>query len=290
MGELRPMRSDDVERAEQVWYEAVTTLRATQALPGLPRTPELVARERRRIAHTLSTDPAGCWVAEDEGELVGLSQALVRDGIWVLSILGVLPGEQSSGVGRALLDAARRHGTEARAGIILASRDPRAVRRYLLAGFDARPCLTAWGRLVAGAAQRVSGQVRPGDDRDLDLVDDLDRRVRGGTRRVDIGHLLGNGGRLMVHDAGGYAIVRAGRVGPLAAATEKIASEVLVGAWTAATEEGADVVEAGWLTGDQQWALRTAVAAGLELHPAGPLMVRGDVGPLRPYVANGAFG
>ncbi len=48
--------------------------------------------------------------------------------------------------------------------------------------------------------------------------------------------------------------------------------------------------EVSWLTGRQQWARGTAAAAGLSLHPRGPVMVRGMAGPPEPYLPSGGFG
>jgi hypothetical protein len=50
------------------------------------------------------------------------------------------------------------------------------------------------------------------------------------------------------------------------------------------------VAEFGWLTADQQWAMRLAMEAGLELHPVGPIALRGFDRSPAPYVPTGAFG
>src|SRR5438094_800614 len=81
---------------------------------------------------------------DDDGTCVGAALALVREGIWGLSLLVVAPGHQSNGTGRALLDAALRHAEGARGAIILASEDFRALRVYAGAGFDLRPALDAY--------------------------------------------------------------------------------------------------------------------------------------------------
>jgi hypothetical protein len=44
-----------------------------------------------------------------------------------------------------------------------------------------------------------------------------------------------------------------------------------------------------WLTGDQEWAISVALAAGLRLSATGALCVRGYPGPLRPFVPSGPF-
>jgi hypothetical protein len=43
------------------------------------------------------------------------------------------------------------------------------------------------------------------------------------------------------------------------------------------------------LTARQQWAIETCLDAGLAFSPAGPLFVRGTLGPLVPYLPSGAY-
>ena len=43
-----------------------------------------------------------------------------------------------------------------------------------------------------------------------------------------------------------------------------------------------ETIEINWLTSAQQWAIREVVAAGIELQPYGPVMVRGMDGPPLP--------
>jgi hypothetical protein len=43
------------------------------------------------------------------------------------------------------------------------------------------------------------------------------------------------------------------------------------------------------VTAGQGWAVAILLAAGMHLVPAGAVFVRGEVGPLHPYLPNGAF-
>ena len=72
--------------------------------------------------------------------------SLVREDIWVLSLLGVLPGQQDTGVGRRLLEAAVDYGRHARVGLILTSRDPRAARRYAMSAVIQRASASYFGK------------------------------------------------------------------------------------------------------------------------------------------------
>ena len=51
--------------------------------------------------------------------------------------------------------------------------------------------------------------------------------------------------------------------------------------------DGEVAVEA--VTHGQQWAVEVLVDAGLTLHTVGAVFVKGDVGPMTPYLPSGAF-
>jgi GNAT superfamily N-acetyltransferase len=284
------MTKEDVPGAEQAWDAAYTSLRAAHHLSVEPRTPESVQRTEARIAHLLGIDPAGSWVAIDgtDEEVVGLSQALVREDVWVLSLLGVSPRCQDRGTGRALLDAALAYGEQAPFGLILCSRDPRAARRYSRAGFDLHPSVTAWGRVDRRRLPRSIAAVQDATAADAGFAADLDLRLRGGSHGPDLEHLLAEGCRWLVLPDRGYTIARGAKPVVLAAVDEMSATDLLFA--VLATSANDEVVELNWLTDSQQWAIRAAVEAGLELHPVGPVMTRGLVGPPGPYLPSGAFG
>jgi GNAT superfamily N-acetyltransferase len=286
----RPMTKEDVPAAEQAWDAAYTTLRATHHLPLEARTAASVQRTEARIAHLLGTDPAGSWVAVDgsDGHVVGVSQALVRHDVWVLSLLGVSPRCQDQGTGRALLDAALAYGEQAPFGLILCSRDPRAARRYSRAGFDLHPSVTAWGRVDRRRLPRSTAAVREGTAADASFAADLAHRLRGGYHGPDLEHLLAEGCRWLVLPGHGYVIASGAKPVVLAAVDETSATELLFAVLAASAAD--EIIELNWITAGQQWAIRAALAAGLELHPVGPVMTRGLVGPPGPYLPSGAFG
>ena len=81
---LRPMTDADVEGAVEAFDSGFLAMRARY---GLPITATSIQNERRRqnrTRHFLGTDPGGSWVADDEGTIVGMSQATVREGYWLL--------------------------------------------------------------------------------------------------------------------------------------------------------------------------------------------------------------
>jgi len=286
------MEADDVEAAEALWHHSWEALRLAYALPGAPATAEDRARLRRRIEHLWRTDPEGSWVADDHGMVVGIAQAFVRQDLWVLSLLGVAVSAQSQGVGKALLNRALTYGSPDSPGLILSSRDPRAMHRYVRAGFRLHPAVVAVGeldrdRLAAAAASAEMHRVRKGDAADMAHVAAVSRAQRGAVHEPDIHFLLGEGARLFLVD-GGFALFGATRPMLVAAADDDGARALLL-AGLADVHHGAGV-EVLWMTGSQQWAIEACTELGLELHPAGAVMVRGAPGPLQPYLPNGAFG
>jgi len=74
----------------------------------------------------------------------------------------------------------------------------------------------------------------------------------------------------------------------LLAARDPVTAKALLWAALAASEPGSKVT-VDFLTAGQGWAIDVALRAGLPLKPDGPVFVRGELGPLRPYIPNGAY-
>jgi GNAT superfamily N-acetyltransferase len=274
------MEPTDVEAAFAVSDEAFADLAARRGRPAEPPSPVWMARFR--VGRPLATDPGGAWVAERDGEVVGAAQAIMREGVWGLSLLVVRPDAQSAGAGRELLARAHAYGNGARGRIVLASSDARALRAYARLGLDLHPAVSARGRPRAEAVP----ELRPGSAGDLPLTDAIDRAVRGAAHGEDILALVESGGRLLVLPERGYAVMRGGEVRLLAAFDEGSAVTVLRGCLAATDGEDAAV---GWITSAQNWAVGPCVEAGLQLSDGGAVFLGGDVGPFAPYLPSGAY-
>src|SRR4051794_25864545 len=87
---------------------------------------ETIERGVRRVAHLQRTDPGGAWVAEAGGAIIGMAIALVREGIWGLSLFAVARDHQSRGIGREPVEAALRHRAGPRGDPLLPSERPAA--------------------------------------------------------------------------------------------------------------------------------------------------------------------
>jgi GNAT superfamily N-acetyltransferase len=282
--EIRPLTADDVPAADRAAWSALR-----EHIPDAfaHENEERARRGQYRIAHLLETDPDGAWVAEADGEVVGIGLALLREGVWGLSLLAMRPDLQSRGGGRRLLEATLRYAENARGAIILSSTDPRAMRRYALAGFELRPCV-AFAGIVDRSALPGGLRSRPGSAAvDRDLCDVVSRHVRGAAHGTDLEAFERAGSQLLIHDDGGWAAVRDGSPALLAARDEAIATDLL---WSALAhgERGA-TVHVDFISAGQDWAVQACLRAGLAISPDGPVYVRGDVGPLAPYLPSGAY-
>ncbi len=264
---------------------------------NLPVTHTSILDERYRqdrTRHLLRTDPAGSWVAVgDDESVVGMSQALVRDGYWTLSQIGTLPGRQGRGVGRELLRLALSYGDPEGPGSIQCSRDPKAMALYAGFGFAMHPVVAAWGAMRPRSVTYPDGVRRCEPDhvgeQELGIVADIDRGRRGSARTTDIVAMLSRPGtRLLLHEDQAYAVARDERIVTLGGHQEESARLVLR-AMLAEAPPG-ETIQVNWLSSGQQWAIAEVVAAGIELVPNGPVMVRGMDEPPRPYIPSGGFG
>jgi GNAT superfamily N-acetyltransferase len=290
---LRPMTEPDVAAAVAAFDMGFLAMRARYGFPVTATSLQNERRRQNRTRHFLATDPGGSWVADDEGTIVGMSQATVREGYWLLSQLGTVPGRQGRGLGRELLRLALSHGEPDSPGTIQCSRDPKAMALYSSFGFSLHPVVAAWGHLRPGKVARPGGVTRyePGQvgETQLDIVTVIDRQVRGSVRTIDIEMMLSEeGNRLLLHEDQAYAVASDQRIVTLGATNEASAALVLR-AMLAEAPEG-ETIEVNWLTSAQQWAIRVITQAGIELQPYGPVMVRGMPGPPTPYIPSGGYG
>lgn len=289
---VRPMREEDLPACETITRDAYFGVdRATYQRSWPDPSPRSDAGREAWLAksrHKLTTDPGGCWVAEEDGVVVGLATSLRRELMWILCSYAVAPAAQGRGLGTLLLDAAVHYGDGCLRGMFVASQDQGALHRYRKAGFDLHPQMMLWGTVSRSLLPAVP-HVREGTVADRELCDSLDRRTRGAAHGPDHA-LLAEQHRLIVmdHSTGqGYAYVaRTGGVQCLAADSRRAARALL---WEslAASDPGSPV-EVPRVTGANQWALDVATAARLEIHPRGFLATR-HVKPPSPYVPHSTF-
>ncbi len=289
---LRPVRdsASDARAVREVAVAAFAAMEEELGGTAVPWTPAGIAVSEAKTRYLAVTDPGGCWIAEDGGEAVGAALALRREGLWGLSLFAVLPSAQGKGIGRLLLDHAAAYGRGCLRGIIVASPDPRAARRYHAAGFQLHPTMVFSGQVDHAALPAADGiPVHLGDASHRQLLDSVDRRVRGGAHGGDHEQLLRTADDLLVVDTlagSGYCYRREGRVVLLAATSRRLAARLLTEALLrvpVGTE--AKVTNA---TGEQDWAVDVCLAAGLTVSTRGYLALRG-MRPPAPYLPSGAY-
>jgi GNAT superfamily N-acetyltransferase len=288
--QVRSMGLADIGAAVSV-IEAADAAAEAQAV-HTPRPPTSPAQEEaRRKAHDrfVERDGPGAWVAVagDQGdEVVGVAESIRRQDFWGLSMLFVHPDFQSRGVGGALLRAASGYADGARVRMIQSSPDPRAMRRYALAGLSMYPAAEIGGEPDRRAIPASLGGRSGGED-DLELVADVEADL-GRSRTEDVAFALEDDRhRLDVVDEGsrrGWILWHPGRLVMLGASDEATAATLL---WRYL--DGAEgPITAYGLTSAQNWAFSVAHAARLTLRVNGAMFVDGMALP-RPWIPSGWY-
>jgi GNAT superfamily N-acetyltransferase len=284
---VRPLMPGDVAAAEAVAWAALSPLWPDEFRPVDDEVRR--ARARARIDHLQQTDPGGCWVGELDGEVVATALALIREGVWGFSLFGVAPEHQGRGLGSRVYAPALAYGDEARAGIILSSEHPAAMRRYFLSGFRLLPAVSTAG--VLDRRGLPGGLLsRPGDlldEEDRSTCEAASRFVRGASHGPDLEACQAAGGELYVLPGRGFAFHREGSPFLLAALDDEAATDLLWSCFAAASP-GASV-HVDFITAGNDWAIAVSLRCRLALSADGPVFVRGDIGPLAPYLPSGAY-
>jgi len=287
---IRPMRPADVSDVERLtgaaYHQLDVTTRPINRPEPAGRDERTAARWRARCLRSIEHDPGGCWVAEVDSGLAGVAISAKRELMWILSGFAVAPAAQGSGLGGRLLDAALAYGSGCLRGMLASSIDPRAVRRYRLAGFTLYPTMQLWGP-VDRALLPVVDYVRQGTPADRDLADSVDRLTRGAAHGPDHESLAALSDLLVVDQptGQGYAYVRPGGSVELLAASNMRTAQRLLWECLARTVPG-QPVELGHVSAEQEWAVDVAMAARLEVHQRGYLALR-HMRPPAPYLPSG---
>ena len=99
--EIRPTTPADLQAQHEVFREAIgEVFRRHSFDPPDPPLEAFVAQQ----GHLLEHDGERCFVAEEDGRIVGFSAAMARGDTWYLSSLFVAPDHQATGLGQRLLE------------------------------------------------------------------------------------------------------------------------------------------------------------------------------------------
>jgi GNAT superfamily N-acetyltransferase len=250
---LRPATEDDLPACARIWRESINDYGGQL---NLPEVPDDLGPILRLYAHLRSTDPSRFVVAERAGPegaeptIDAFVVAVVRDGLWFLSMLFVLPHAQGRGLGRALLGAVLPSG-EGGAGDLAATWRATAtdsaqpISNGLYASLGMVPRIPLFRMVGLPEATDAFPRLPDGVDvvpfGEIDQIDRvegsggglgsaalaaelaaLDRDALGVERAVDHAYLAGEGRTgFLYHDRTGATVgygytSESGRVGPIA--------------------------------------------------------------------------
>jgi GNAT superfamily N-acetyltransferase len=227
--------------------------------------------------HLLDHDGARSFVAQASGRVVGFTAAWVREGVWFLSALFVLPEWQGRGIGRRLLNLAWGEGYRRRI-TVTAALQPVSTASYARRGlipttpilrFEGEPLATARPHLDTASPDpdslRLLDQAAYGFDRSVDHS--LWRQT---TDRATLWRLDG--------EAVAYSYVSAtGVIGPLAGRDETSAAGALRA--ELARRPGRTVAVA--IPGTCAQLVEVALAVGLSMQDPGLLLLSPPTDPPR---------
>jgi len=198
-------------------------------------------REPLYIHLTRSADQF--WIAEKDGKPIGFSRSIVRGRLRELTELFVLPGQQSGGIGRELIQRAFPE-DESDYRAIIATTDVRAQVLYLKAGVYPRFSMNYFGKEPASRNVSADLDARPMETitGSIDLVGSIDEIIIGHRRDADHEWLMQDRTGVLFHHHGqlvGYGYLGL-RNGPFALLSAENYPSVLAHAENHAFETGLD--------------------------------------------------
>ena len=285
---LRPAREEDLTAALDVFYTALADMSARHNFDG-PAPPRAYLEANYR--HLLAT---GIFrLAERDGRVAAICNAVVRDRLWFLSGFWALPECQGQGVGSRLLREVWREGERQGAGVffVWSSWDQRAVANYLRAGM-----LPGYQILnFRGEAQELRLPGAPdayaAEPLTVEAAASIDEVVRATRREVDHRFwrdVRGARGRLVTGRDGspaGYYYLEGDGVAPAAWLEDSHAEAVLALACREAAETAGSV--ALRVPGVNHAAIRFALDAGARYVSYAHFFTTATFGRLERYLASG---
>ncbi|HEX8144781.1 MAG TPA: GNAT family N-acetyltransferase [Pyrinomonadaceae bacterium] len=231
------------------------------------------------------------YVAEVDGRIAAICNAVVRDRLWFLSGFWMLPQFQRQKIGGPLLRRVRDEGAGAGASIFFtwSSVDTTAMASYMKQGMlPGYQILTFGGTL----ARELPGPRAGYDVQPLDISSamELDGQVRATAREAD--HMFwlaqpGYQGRQIIAGGrvAGYYYFNHGLIGPAAWAHREDAPAVIEAACREAAE-GASQVRL-MIPGINHMAIRFALDSGLRLTAYSHLLTTAPFGLMEQYLPSG---
>jgi GNAT superfamily N-acetyltransferase len=286
----RTARADDLERAQALIVASVNHLTEQHGFG-----PMASARPPHFQLFSLRDDPAGLWVAEDDGRILGTAFSWASGDLWFLAELFVAPDQQGRGVGNELLKRALQHADSRGArhkALITFVFNRVSQGLYIRHGIFPRTPVYNFSAGREPLLRRL--QAPPLHHRPLQLSDlpdlaRIDARALGIARdkhhRFLIGDAATKGYVLHAGDSRvGYAYIGAGgHIGPLAVTDRSALDPAFRTALGLAADTGAPQLSA-FLPGAAHAALSVAVEHGMRITVPMLLMSSSDFGDWACYL------
>jgi GNAT superfamily N-acetyltransferase len=267
----RPARVSDLEPAMAMIIEAIDVLERQHGFEGLVVDGDL---SNPFAAFSLKDDPSGLWVAEESAVLQGYGFSWTSGPLWFLADLFVRPGQQTSGIGRALIERTMKqadaHDASIRALITFAYNRVSLGLYMRLGLFPIVPLIELTGPLPKATASLAVMPI-DADGKDAPLLEELDQSVLGLSRakhhhysaqRSDLnGYIL----KTTENKPMGYLYISdAGRIGPVAVISAELMAQAVATGFAIAAKLNCPAVSA-IIPGPCGSALSLALSSGLRI-------------------------
>lgn len=284
---IRPVGADELTACAAIWRNSINDYITRLGQPEIPPETQSVVR---LYGHLQATDPERFLAAvipdgEGNGErIVGFAAAYVREHLWYLSMLFVLPEFQGAGLGRRLLARVGPGDPSMAQAVAVDSAQPISNALYASVGLVPRmPLLNftglprrpdAFGALPTGIVPLGFDQIAAGPPDGqghqmlVEAIDGLDRELLGVAHSMDHQFLRSEDrhGWLYRGPDGtpvGYGYAgEAGRIGPIAVLDPALVAPVIGHLTKAVMPRGAFAM---WIGGDADRAVVAALQAGFRL-------------------------
>ena len=285
----RPARPDELARAEELVAGSINDLTLRHGFGRMAS-----VRPPHFQQFSLKDDPAGLWIAEDGGDILGFAFSWVCGSLWFLAELFVAPDQQGRGIGNELLGRTMAHARQAGASekaLITFAFNTVSQGLYIRHGLFPRLPLyifsvprKTWAR--EPDTRLESAAITMSDVPDITAID---ADALGLSREKHHRYLIGESelkGFLFRDGSAsvGYAYISPeGHVGPLAVSRPDAMGPVFAAALKRASEMGSAQLSA-LIPGTAEAALGVAVAQGMRVVFPMMLMSSRDFGDWRCYL------